>query len=123
MAPLDPEAAKFLNLRIKPAFWFYHQVGYRLNLTEEEVRILVKKGLLEVCGDPRENARKKVAGCFVEQCAADADWLNKAAKAIYATWADKNARQQKKINGFPAKSKTAQNNQHRFKKKEPASCT
>ena len=110
------ECMRFLNLRTKPALYFFEQVAWRLNFSKTEVGILVGIGLLKVAGNPADNAKKKIAGCDVERHAADSVWLSKAVRAIQEYWADKNAKQKRKLTEtsqkFPKTTSTTNNSKY-----------
>lgn len=81
-----------LNTVRLPARLDVHQTAKVLGFSDHEIPLLVSSRLLKPLGSPAQNAPKFFAAAVIEQCARDAEWLDKATKAISRTWRIRNQR-------------------------------
>jgi hypothetical protein len=65
--------------------------GSRVNLTPEDVGILVTAGKLRPLGRPNTNAVKFFSGVELMALLADREWLDEVTKTISQFWKRKNA--------------------------------
>ena len=73
-----------------PARLDVQQTAQLLGFAEHDIAILVRAKLLKPLGNPAPNAPKFFAGCEIEVCARDQQWLDKATKAVSHHWRRKN---------------------------------
>jgi hypothetical protein len=83
----------FLSLLEKPPLRLtVEQMGWMLNCTDQDVRILVAAKLIKPLGNPAPNAQKYFATFEILELTNNRSWLEKATSAIYRHWLNKNRR-------------------------------
>lgn len=91
--------AKVLNLVRLPARLSSTETAQILGFGEHDIAVLTKNRLLKYLGNPAPNAPKFFASCEVEKLAVDADWLNRATKAVSNHWHFRNRLQRQRNDG------------------------
>lgn len=81
---MNDEQRCFLSLCHRtPARLSVEQVGWLLNCAPQNIRILVRAGLLKPIGDPPENAEKLFAADEVLELIKNRTWLAKITNALH----------------------------------------
>jgi hypothetical protein len=83
-----------------PARLCVENVARILGFTAHDLSVLMSQGLLKPLGNPAQNGPKFFAAVKIYELALDAEWLDKAARAITKYWKKKNKRD--KENESPA---------------------
>lgn len=91
-----------LTMTRLPARLDVQQTAQLLGFADHDIHVLVKVKLLKPLGNPAPSAPKFFAGCEIETCARDPQWLDKATKAVSQHWRRKNANRLEQSSSFPA---------------------
>jgi hypothetical protein len=78
------------------------QTAQLLGFADHDIHVLVKAKLLKPLGNPVPSAPKFFAGCEIETCARDPQWLDKATRAVTQHWRRKNASRLEQTSSVPA---------------------
>ena len=89
---MSPEETSFLNLRTLPARLSPEQTAWYLGCSVENLRILIRAGLLKPLGKPAPNATKFFALGDLAQLRADSKSLARLTEAIQVWHRRKNGR-------------------------------
>jgi hypothetical protein len=81
---------EFLMLKHWPAALSVEWASYALGWSEEEVRILIRKGVLPCLGGARGSERKDISSEELRSLMADPQWMSKARRTIIEAWRFKN---------------------------------
>ena len=86
---------QFRSVRLLPSLLTVQQAGWFIGVTPEDVSRWIGAGLLPACGDPENNAVKKVCLVVLENLRNDSKDLGKLMNAKYKVWKVKNAKKKK----------------------------
>jgi len=88
---ISAQARELLNLRRLPAMLNASQTAVILGVSEHDIPILARSGLLEPLGTPPPNGVKYFASIHILEMAGDPAYLGKIRNVLYAYWQGKNA--------------------------------
>ena len=89
--PISAKTRELLNLRRLPAMLNAPQTAAMLNLSEHDIPVLVRAGLLKPVGKPPPNAMKYFATVQIMELAGEIAQLSRIRNAVYEHWQHKNA--------------------------------
>jgi len=92
LEPMKPEVKEFLSLLLRPARVTMQEAAWLLGFGENDIPILMAKGLLRPLGHPAHNGQKFFLTATLEDLRRDEKWFSRASDAIVDYWRDKNRR-------------------------------
>lgn len=89
---MNPDVKEFLNMAARPGRVTIEQAAWLLGFNEQEISILMAKGLLKPLGHPAQNGQKFFLTATLEDLRRDEKWFSKATDAVLEYWRCKNSR-------------------------------
>jgi hypothetical protein len=89
---MHQDIERFLNLKTPPGRLTAQEAAWFLGFSDNEIPILIAKGLLKPLGHPAHNGRKYFLAATLEELRRDEKWFSKASDAIVEYWRCKNGR-------------------------------
>jgi len=115
---MSPDVKEFLSLLLRPSRVTMQQAAWLLGFGENDIPILMAKGLLRPLGHPAHNGQKFFLTATLEDLRRDEKWFGRASDAIVDYWRDKNSRK-----GQVQSSANRRAAASRASKKEPETTT
>jgi hypothetical protein len=92
---MKSEMQEFLNTASKPGRLTMEQAAWVLGFGEQEIPILIARGLLKPLGHPAHNGQKFFLAATLEDLRRDEKWFNKASDAVLEYWRNRNSRKER----------------------------
>ena len=94
---MNPDMERFLNLAVKPARLTKTEAAWLLGFGEDDLTVLIARGLLKPLGHPAANGQKFFLTSMLEDLRRDEKWFNRASCAITEDWRLRNSRKGQRI--------------------------